>query len=200
MSKEAEPTDESLAEQARNGDERAFQKLFDRHSPHLRRRVRRQLPALLRRKVAESDVIQMTYLRVHQSLDRFESRGPGSFRAWIERIVENQVADQLRRYVRTAKRGLANEISGPQPLSGNRLPAAQATPSLIAAGHELQEQITEAMARLPADYQLVLKLVQGEGLTLTEAGERMERSHGAAKQLYARAVARLSRMVTDEQA
>jgi len=202
MSREAEPTDEALAAQARQGDEGAFRALFERHAPELRRRVRRQLPGLLRRKVAESDVIQMTYLRVHQNLDRFESRGDGSFRAWIERIVENQVADLLRRYVQTAKRGLFHEVSGPQPLSGNRRPAAEPSPSRVAVGNELQEEIRKAMAGLPEDYQRILRLVQGDGLPLAEAGERMDRSAGAAKQLYARAVARLSTLVngneTDE--
>jgi RNA polymerase sigma-70 factor (ECF subfamily) len=197
MPTEAEPSDEVLVSRAREGDETAFGLLFERHADALRRRVRRRLPALLKRKVAESDVIQMAYLRVHQHLDGFEDRGDGSFRAWLDRIVENQVADLLRRYVRTAKRGLGHEVSGPQPLSGDGMSGREPTPSVVAAGEELRLTIEAAMGRLPDDYRLVLRLVQGEGLTLAAAGERMGRSAGAAKQLYARAVAQLSRLVRE---
>ena len=199
MPSDADPTDEALAQRAREGDEEAFGLLFERHAPALRNRVRRRLPALLRRKVAESDVIQMAYLRVHQHLDDFSDRGAGSFRAWLDRIVENQVADLLRRYVRTAKRGLDQEVSGPQPLSGGGISGREPTPSMVAIGEELHRTVKAAMERLPEDYRLVLQLVQGETMTLAEAGERMGRSAGAAKQLYARAVARLSQLVHESE-
>ena len=195
MPSDADPSDEALAERARQGDEEAFGLLFERHAPALRRRVRRQLPALLRRKVAESDVIQMAYLRVHQHLDGFSDRGAGSFKAWLDRIVESQVADVLRRYVRAAKRGLDREVSGPQPLSGAKVPGREPTASMVAAGEELLQRIEVAMELLPEDYRLVLHLVQGEGLTLAAAGERMGRSSGAAKKLYARSLAKLNRLV-----
>ena len=195
MPSEAEPSDEVLAEKARQGDEDAFGLLFARHAPELRRRVRRRLPALLRRKVTESDVIQMAYLRVHQHLDGFDDRGSGSFRAWLDRIVDNQVVDLMRRYVRTAKRGIDHEVSGPQPLSGARIPGRIPTPSAVAVGEELLQAIQEAMTKLPDDYRRVLHLVQGEGLTLAAAGERMGRSTTAAKKLYARALAKLNRLV-----
>jgi RNA polymerase sigma-70 factor (ECF subfamily) len=149
----------------------------------------------LRRKVAESDVLQMAYLSVHQSLGRFTDRGSGSFKAWLERIVDHRITDVLRQYVHTARRGLAHEVSGPQPLSGSKQPARQPTPSVIAVGEELRRTIEAAMARLPDDYRRVLHLVQGEGLTLAEAGVRMGRSAGAAKQLYSRALGRLRRLV-----
>jgi len=137
----------------------------------------------------------MAYLRVHEHLDGFSDRGDGSFKAWLDRIVENQVTDQLRRYFLTAKRSLDQEISGPQLLSGGKLPGRGPTPSMVAIGEELERALEVAMERLPEDYQIVLRLVQGEGMTLAETGKRMGRSEGAAKQLYARALARLSRLV-----
>jgi RNA polymerase sigma-70 factor (ECF subfamily) len=197
MLSDSDPSDEALAERARGGDEEAFGILFERHAPALRRNVRRQLPSLLRRKVTESDVIQMAYLRVHQHLDGFSDRGAGSFRAWLDRIVENQVADILRRYVRAAKRSIDLEISGPQPLSGARLPGREPTASQVAGGAELLRKIEVSMERLPEDYRRVLRLVQGEGLTLAAAGERLDRSASATKKLYARALAMLNRFVRE---
>ena len=71
MNDPADLPDEHLAARAREGDAHAFEVLFDRYAPALRAQVRRQLPGLLRRKVAESDVIQMAYLGAHQGLDGF---------------------------------------------------------------------------------------------------------------------------------
>jgi RNA polymerase sigma-70 factor (ECF subfamily) len=184
-----------LAELARQGSEEAFRQLFERHAPELRRRLRRRLGGLLRRKVGESDVIQMSYLSVHLSLERFENRGDGSFRAWLDAIVEHRLAEVVRQYVGTAKRGLDLEVSGPQPLSGGAVPAPGSTPSVVAGNHELVALIEAGMEELPEDYRRVLHLVQGEGLTLAEAGARMGRSAGAAKQLYARALGRLRGIV-----
>jgi RNA polymerase sigma-70 factor (ECF subfamily) len=137
----------------------------------------------------------MAYLNVHRSLGRFVDQGTGSFHAWLERIVDRRITDVLRQYVGTARRGLAHEVSGPQPLSGSRRPARQPTPSVVAVGEELRRAIEAAIAQLPEDYRRVLRLVQGEGLTLAEAGDRMGRSAGAAKQLYSRALGRLRRLV-----
>jgi len=190
-----DPADETLAARAREGDEAAFELLFERHAPKLRHRVRRELPGLLQRKVAESDVIQMAYLSVHQSLDRFTDRGPGSFRAWLGRIVDHRIADLLRRYVRTGRRSLLKEVSGPEPLSGAGIPGREPTPSLVAVGEEVRQKIEEGIGRLPDDYRRVLQLVEGDGLTLADAGEQMGRSAGAAQQLYARALRQLSRLI-----
>ena len=80
-------TDEALIVRAREGDEEAFRLLVARHTPGLRTRIRRRLPALLRRKVAESDVIQSAYFTAYEKLAEFEDRGDGSFKAWLDRIV-----------------------------------------------------------------------------------------------------------------
>jgi RNA polymerase sigma-70 factor (ECF subfamily) len=190
-------TDEALAEKARDGDEEAFRILFERHAPALRPIVRQRLSGLVRRKVAESDVIQMTYASLHQSLDRFADRGDGSFRAWLEKILEHRLKDELRRYVFTAKRGVRHELTGPEPLDPGRYPSAEPTPSAVASDRELRSVVARVMEQLPVDQRRVLELVQGEGLTLAEAGQHLERSPGAAKQLYARALARLRQLVQE---
>ena len=84
------PTDELLARRAQGGDDEAFKELFDRHAPTLGRRIHARIPPLLRRKVDEADVLQMAYLSVHNDLDSFEPRGDGSFRAWLDSIVEHR--------------------------------------------------------------------------------------------------------------
>jgi RNA polymerase sigma-70 factor (ECF subfamily) len=195
MRTERDVSDEALAKRAGDGDQEAFRLLFERHAPALREQVRRRLPKLLRRKVAESDVLQMAYLSVHQSLENFADRGRGSFRAWLDKIVEHRILDVLRHYVQTSKRSLQREVSRPRGQGATDVPGAEPTPSVVAIGEELRRTIEAAMAQLPEDYKTVLHLVQGEGLALAEVAERMSRSAGAAKQLYARALNRLSEQI-----
>jgi len=188
-----DPTDEDLALLAQGGDEAAFQALFERHAPALERRVRRRLPPLLRRKVDEADVVQMTYLAVHRGLARFEPRGPGSFRAWLDQVFEFQVLYVVRQFAGAAKRGLDREETGS---FHQRAPAAhgrEPSPSSVAVGRELREQVDAALAELPEHYREVIRLVQ-EGLTLAEVGERLGRTTAATAKLYGRALTKLAEL------
>ncbi|MHC4470045.1 MAG: RNA polymerase sigma factor [Planctomycetota bacterium] len=198
MNAEPHLLDEELVARARTGDESAFEALYSRHAPALRQQIHHRLPALLRRKVAESDVIQMAYLGVHQGLQGFSDRGEGSFKAWLRKIVDHKVRDLLRRYVHTEKRSVRQEVSGPLVSEGDRAAKPGPTPSAVAVGEELKAQVLEAMRALPEDYRRVIRLVQEEGLTLSAAGERMGRSTGAAEKLYGRALARLAILIQGE--
>lgn len=193
-----DPTDEDLALRAQAGDEDAFRLLFERHAPTLRRQIERRLPPLLRRKVDGSDVVQMAYLSVHRGLGAFESRGDGSFRAWLDQIVEHKVLYVVRQYVGAAKRGLDREETGSFHQRAPGAAAREPTPSGVAAAEELRTRIEGAIARLPAHYREVLHLVQRDGLTLAQAGERLGRSAAATAKLYGRALARLAESVDAE--
>jgi RNA polymerase sigma factor (sigma-70 family) len=47
--------------------------------------------------------------------------------------------------------------------------------------------VDEALRKLPADYEQVLRLYELDGLSAPEVGQRMGRSHGAVRMLLARA-------------
>jgi len=195
VSKAQHPTDEDLAARAQAGDDDAFRALFDRHAPALGRQIHRRLSPMLRRKVDEADILQMAYLGAHRGLDGFESRGEGSFRAWLDQIVEHKILYVIRQYVQVAKRGLDREETGSFHQRAPAAPARQPSPSGVAAAGELREQIEAGLAALPAHYREVIRLVQQEGLTLAEAGERMDRSTAATAKLYGRALAKLAEHV-----
>src|SRR2546425_7738206 len=65
-----------LLEQVRSGDERAFERLFARHRPYIRRVVALRLDPELRRRVDPSDVIQETQLEAFRRLDDYLKRRP----------------------------------------------------------------------------------------------------------------------------
>ena len=183
----AEDADEDLVRRVRAGDEAAAGSLFDRHLPALRAHVRARLPANLRGKLGESDVIQEAYLAAYVNLAKFEDRGQGSFSAWLRQILEHKLVDEVRRHTDAAMRDarreerLATGASVAEP--------DQPSPSGVAADAEESAAVRAAVADLPSDYAAVIRLIHQEGLTLVEAGQRMGRSADAVRKLYGRAMA-----------
>lgn len=191
-------SDESLVRRARGGDEEAFRELFDRWLPRLRSRSRRALRGILRRRVAESDMVQEAYLTAYLRLSDFEDRGEGSFGRWLARILDNKLREQVRGNLGAEKRDLRREVTQPEGGRESFLPNRGPTPSAEMIGVERQEALARALAALPDDYQTVLRLVHTERIPLAEVGLRTGRSANAACKIYGRAVAELGRVLGRE--
>jgi len=176
----------------REGDEDAARTLFDRHVDEFRARVRRRLPRSVRPKVSESDVVQDAFLAAFLRLADFEERGDGSFKAWLGTILERKLLDEVRDWVGTGKRDVRREKdvqSGIVRLAG---PSRERSPSADLRDAEDREIVARAIERLPAGQRDVMRLVQGERLTVEQAAERLGRSLAAVRKLHARAVLRLA--------
>jgi RNA polymerase sigma-70 factor (ECF subfamily) len=186
------PHDEALLRRAREGDESAFQELYERHAARLKARIARRLRGGLRRKVDESDVLQDAYVVALRRLATFEDRGEGSFGAWLAQIVENRVRETVRHYDEADKRALDREVTrGARPRSGE-FRGRVTSPSQRMMGREMQARIDAALARMPPDYREVLRLLQLQQQSLDETARRMNRSVAAVQKLYERALARLA--------
>jgi len=187
-----EPSDEELARRIRDGDESAAQALFDRHLTDLRARARHLLPALLRRKVAESDVIQEAYLAAFLRLGDFRDEGEGSFGLWLGKILEHKVKHEISRYLGTDKRAAVREVHRAHSSTSAGIgdpPDPGPTASAAAVHRESQEELREAMAGLSEDHRSVMRMVNLEGLPIRAVAELMDRSEAAVYKLYARALA-----------
>ena len=74
---------------------------------------------------------------------------------------------------------------------GRCLAAETPTPSQLAVRREAAVRLADTIARLPADYQMVLLLRVFEGLSAEEVAQRMNRSPGAVRMLQLRALTAL---------
>jgi RNA polymerase sigma-70 factor (ECF subfamily) len=193
MSDASQVSDEVLVRRIRAGDEAAARLLFERHLPLLRAKARARLPRVLRAKVAESDVIQDAWLAAFLDVAKFEDRGDGSFGKWLRGILEHKIGHEIGRHVEAGKRDARRE-QRMQTGSADGFGAApdQPSPSEEAVSAEEQEILRAAVASLPGDYATVIRLVHVEGLTLVDAGARMDRSADAARKLYGRALAAMA--------
>jgi RNA polymerase sigma-70 factor (ECF subfamily) len=71
------------------------------------------------------------------------------------------------------------------------LVAPGSSPSHQADRHEQEVRLAEVLARLPDDYREVILLRNLHGLSHEEVARRMNRSLGAVRMLWVRALARL---------
>jgi len=185
-------SDEDLVRRARAGDPAASAALFDRHRNALAARVRRRLPRELRRKVAESDVLQESWLAAFQRFADFEDRGAGSFAAWLGTVVERKVLDEVRRHLGAEMRDARREVdiaSGIVRLAG---PARETSPATRMVRTEEKNALARGVAALPRAQREVIDLVCREGLDFETAAVRLGKSSSAVRKLYGRAVLGLS--------
>jgi RNA polymerase sigma-70 factor (ECF subfamily) len=187
MPHRSDPSDEELIRRVSSGDAAAAADLFDRHAAALRANVRRRLPASMRGKIGESDVLQEAWLAAFMNLGKFEDRGDGSFAAWLRRILDRKLIDEVRRHTDAAIRDARRE----ERLATDAGVAApdQPSPSEEVAAAEQSARVKAVVEGLPSDYAVVVRLIHQDGLTLVEAGERIGRSADAVRKLYGRALA-----------
>ncbi len=94
------------------------------------------------------DLVQEAWARTLPLLEAFEYRGPGSFRKLLAKKIAEAAGDWGR------KGGAAGRKirSGPRVEPDSGLVSSGLTPSAIAAGREEQDQLYEALNKLPGPY------------------------------------------------
>lgn len=156
-------SDLDLARLARDGDESAFAEIVRRYSP----RVFHFASRFFRQRSQVEDAAQEVFLKAFTELDSFEGRG--SMEGWLTRITTNTCLNMLR----TAKRrpeATASELTEDENrwldnkmshLASERHRSVER--SIIAA-----DLANRVLKNLPADDQLVLRLMDGEDASVKE--------------------------------
>lgn len=184
---------EALILRAQGGDEAAWASLVERQAPGLRRRIRARLGPVVRRRIAESDVMQETWIIATRQLQDFEFQGAGSFQAWLGAIADNAARGLLRRHAGAEKRDVRTEVAPGSRPGTQHHSAPGPTASAEAIGRELRQQVEAAMRTLAEDHRTVIELLQHRRVTIAEAAELMGRTPNAIKKLHGRALAELAR-------
>ena len=148
-------------ELARNGDTRAFERLYRRHAP----RVNGLARWLLSRDDVD-DVLQDVFIRVWEKLDTF--RGQSAFGTWLHRLATNVILRQRERYRRDEKRGSGSALEAAD------MPATPATPGL-------KIDIAAAVDRLPDRAKQVFVLHDMEGYKHEEIARLLTISVGTSR-------------------
>ena len=174
-----------LAEGCRMGDNTARRELYDRYAG--------RLLAICMRYVGErataEDLLHDAFLKIYGAFDRFSYRGPGSLRAWIERITVNVALEWLRNRNRLGVVELdegraAGTIADPDPAEVARVP------------HDV---LLRFVGELPDGYRAVLNLFAVEGYSHREIAEMLGVSEGTSRSQYLRAKGCLLKILKEEE-
>jgi RNA polymerase sigma-70 factor (ECF subfamily) len=189
-----------LLARLRDGDERAFEELVDRHYGTMLAVARGYVKS---RAVAE-EVVQEAWLGVLKGLDRFEGRS--SLRTWIVRIVANIARTRGAREARSVPlSSLAPEgdeaAVDPDRFRGSddafpghwlQYPSDwQALPEQSLFGRETLELVMAVVRELPPAQQQVITLRDITGCSAEEVCEALQISAGNQRVLLHRARSRV---------
>jgi RNA polymerase sigma-70 factor (ECF subfamily) len=167
-----------LVERCRSGDEQAFQELVDRYKD--------LVFALIARTVQDrsraEDLSQDVFLRIHRGLPYF--RGEARLSTWIYRIVAN-VCLQERGHPPAA-------VSFDEERTRAM---ATAAPDRQFGDLELRDRLEKAIARLPANYRLLIAAHYLNGVQYEGLAEALQLPLGTVKTQLYRAKQQLRRML-----
>ena len=183
-----EREDASLADEARAGDERAFEELFLRH----RRRVALIASRFFRRREQIEEVVQETFTKAFFALGEFSNRQGGSFAAWLARIAFNACYDELRRQKRRPEPASLSEVTEEE---ASRLRERLREEGGAESAAVTRDLAAKLLARLSPEDRLVLVMLDAEGLSVAEIAGLLGWSESKVKVRAHRARASLRRVL-----
>jgi RNA polymerase sigma-70 factor (ECF subfamily) len=188
-----------LALAQRDGTD-ALGQLLELYRGYLKLLAASQIHVRLQARVSPSDIVQETFLQAHRAFDQFRGETAPEFFGWLRQLLASQVARLLERHVHAAKRDVRREISldaigASLARSSYQLEHGLAdkhlSPGSAAQRHENAVFLANELANLPEDYRQVLILRNLEGLSFSQVAERLDRSPGAVRMLWFRAIQKL---------
>lgn len=177
------------------GDERTAKLLS--YEAWLRLLARSEIDSRFQGKFDASDAVQQTMLEAWKGWQQFRGKDEPQRLAWLRQILAHQLAHLTRHFAGTQMRDVSREVGLEMSLGQSAarfdalLPAHGPTPSAAAAQHEQRMQLAQALERLPDDYRQVIVLRNIEDLPHQEVAARMQRSEGAVRMLWVRALTAL---------
>jgi RNA polymerase sigma-70 factor, ECF subfamily len=167
-----------LVERCRSGDERAFQDLVD----HYKDLVFALIARTVQDRSRAEDLAQDVFLRIHRGLPYF--RGEARLSTWIYRIVANVCVHDVGRRTTLS---LDDDRS--------RHDAATSAPDRQFGDLELKDRLEKAIARLPANYRLLIAAHYLKGARYEDLADALQLPLGTVKTQLYRAKQQLRRML-----
>jgi RNA polymerase sigma-70 factor, ECF subfamily len=161
--------DEDLLALVQDGEPRAFELIFDRHSSAAFSLAYRMCG---RRAMAE-DVVQEAFMSLWRSGARYDRRR-GSVRNWVLGVVHNRAIDAFRRGLVRESRNVSDEGIA------DRLPASEQTDVEVGRREEARE-VRLALDELPPEQRQVIELAYFGGFTHMQIAEMLDLPAGTVK-------------------
>ena len=200
----SEKTEELLLD-ARGGDEKAINRLMERHLEALQRLIAMRLDQRIRRRVGVSDVVQEVLVEANRRLQDYLAKPAMPFHLWLRHLAQDRIIDAHRRHRASAKRSVDRERPLVAAAAGDRstlrlvaqLQDAELTPAAAATQQEMARQVEHAISNLDDQDAEIIIMRNYEQLSNQEVAQALELTEPAASMRYLRAIRRLRAMLTD---
>jgi RNA polymerase sigma-70 factor, ECF subfamily len=199
---------EQLLRRACQGDKESLGRLLEFYRNYLHLLARTQLDLHLQTRANPSDMVQETFLVAASHFHQFRGDCEGALLGWLRRILIHQVARLVEKQVVAQKRSVRREVSL-EPLRrklhdsslnfDQALVSQASSPSMQAQRRELSALVADQLARLTPAHRDVIVYRNLEGLAFDEVARRMERSPGAVRVLWLRALEELRELIKQQE-
>jgi RNA polymerase sigma-70 factor, ECF subfamily len=177
----------------KNGDQRAFQLLFEKY----KKRVINYCYRFCGNQTVAEDLAQETFLRVYTAAGRYEPRA--KFSTWLFKIAANVCLNEIRKPVYRVR--LESIDHDPDEAHDPVLDLAgepnQSIPDAMLEAHQDQAIVRKAMDDVPKEQRTALLLRAAEGFSYQEIGMQINRTENQVKTLIHRGRQRLISMLGD---
>lgn len=174
--------DMDLVGQAKRGDPRAMQEIYQRHADRVYSRLTRLVGPVAERE----DLLQEVFIALFQRLDAF--RGEAQLGTYLQRIAANKAYDHLRQRIRQ-ERTVSPGADAADALSPLASPERQ-----VASGQR-EALLWRCLDELTPKKRIAFVLRVVEGLSLKEISEQVEASLPTVAQRIRHARLELTEMV-----
>jgi RNA polymerase sigma-70 factor, ECF subfamily len=156
-----------------SGDEQAWRTLYEETFDPLYRYVHWRCAGM---GTITEETVQETWLTAVRRIRKFDPQ-QGHFLAWVRGIAANVLRNQFRRHT--------NKPTGNGELDVDL--AIRSPPEAALENQEQAEQIAAALARLPGDYEYVLRAKYVDAHSVAEIAACLQRAPKAVESLLTRA-------------
>lgn len=189
-----------LLRRAVAGDQQSVDQLLESYSGYLHVLSRTQLDKRIQHRVDPADIVQETLMEAHRDFVKFRGTELHEFTGWLRQVLVHNLANAVGTHMLAAKRSVHREqlygsLSAAMDQSHQRLSSLAAdhnrSPASEADHQETLSQLAAALEQLSPNYRTVIVLRHVEGLGFTEIANQMDRSAGAVRMLWLRAIEQL---------
>jgi RNA polymerase sigma-70 factor, ECF subfamily len=190
-----------LLHQAQQGDRAALGQLVELYRGYLALLARMQISARLQVKADPEDLVQETFLKAHRDFAQFRGATEKEWVAWLRQILAYNLAHLVRRYHGSKRRDIRLERAMEEALEESSsaldrgLATSDTSPSKQVIRREQSVLLADALNKLPADYREVIILSHLQGQSFPEVARQMGRTLDSVKNMWARALAKLRRIL-----
>lgn len=158
-------SDKQLAELILEGDETAFEELFDRH----KRLVASVAARYFRRPEQIDEIIQISFSKMYFELRNFRGAHELSLAGWLSRITRNACIDMLRNHKRRPE-DLSCDLTENERCELQAFASSDPTAEQRHIDRDLAEKL---LSRLSAEDRVLLQMLYVEGLSIAEAADML---------------------------